>query len=350
MLNKIKSLSFFILLFTSCSSERPEIRALCETNDIGDYIIKWETFPTLDGTVKIYEISPDSLKPSKFITEQNTKDGITTIFGNQTNNRRYFELIFPKAYSFHVAERHLKTDKIYNLRDIGGYYTNNRKQIKWGKIYRSSSIASASKKDIEKLNSLGIKTVIDCRTNTEIKKFPVKFKCENTIQIPLRGIDTDFFKEKIKLEEMKRGDVLIMLQDLYVDILEKNTDYFCDLFNILLNENNYPILMHCSLGKDRVGLTTALILSALEVNREQISQDYMLSNNFIDHNSIVANASNLPYDVQEALTALLGSNERTLEYALGKIIKDYGSIINYLEDEVELSNKKRENLKDLLLY
>ena len=54
MLVKIFSLFACVTLITGCSSNNPEIRALCLRDDIGNYILKWETEPQMEGILKMY--------------------------------------------------------------------------------------------------------------------------------------------------------------------------------------------------------------------------------------------------------------------------------------------------------
>jgi protein-tyrosine phosphatase len=122
------------------------------------------------------------------------------------------------------------------------------------------------------------------------------------------------------------------------------------MFDILLDENNYPLVFFCSLGKDRTAIAAALILAALEFDRETILNDYLLSNDLIDYYSLVKNIGSFTPQVEETIMALYGSNREYLTYALDRIEKDYGSIPNYLEEELKLTGKKREKLKEILLY
>lgn len=345
-------LVFNVLLLFSCNTlDKADIRAVCEKNEEGNYLIKWESFPPIQGTVKIFQsFNADTFMNVMPVIDRPIEEGYTTIIAPDKNKRSYFQLVFNKSDSLFVAERYIKTANVFNLRDIGGYHGDRNRQIRWGKIYRSSTISRADSKDIAILKKLNINTVIDLRTAEDIRLHPSRFKTKQSFKLPVRGADLTFYKEKIKQGEMMKGDVLIMQQDLYVELLKNNTDYFSKVFDILIEDDNYPVLVFCSLGEDRVGLAVALIFYALDVDREQIVQDYMLSNNYIDYNKIVKNASELSYETQETLTALLSANEETINYAFDKIAKDYGSVDEYLEKNLGLTNKKRQKLKDLLLY
>jgi protein-tyrosine phosphatase len=239
---------------------------------------------------------------------------------------------------------------IFNFRDLGGYINKENKQLYWGKLYRSGSLAMAAKHDLRFLGKLGIETIIDLRTEKESYSYPNKFKAPQIYNLPLRGNRYDIFFDEILSQKMKRKDILIYDQNVFSFLLLNNTDYFIKMFDILLEENNYPVVIYCSLGKDRTAIASALILAALEVDEETIVEDYLLSNDLINYHSLVQNADLYPIEVQETITALFSAQKETIKYSLELLKDNYGSINDYLEKELKLTHRKREKLKNLLLY
>jgi protein-tyrosine phosphatase len=317
----------------------------------GTYLIKWETFPHIDGTVQIYESNrPDSFNLDIPVSEQNIREGYKRVLAMHTFARTYFKLVFNKKYSVITANRELNMQGIFNFRDLGGYNNNANKQIQWGKLYRSGSLSMATQADIALLNKLGIETIIDLRTEKESFFSPNKFKAPQVYNLPLRGNPHNLFFDEILSQKMKREDILAYDQDLFSFLLENNTDYFIKLFDILLEEKNYPAVIYCSLGKDRTAIASALILAALNVNEDIILDDYLLSNNLINFHSLVQNADVYPMEVQETITALFRAHKETINYSLDLIKDNFGSVDNYFEKELNLTHKKREKLKSLLLY
>ena len=344
-----------LLLFSYCTQEKPDIRVACETVPLGNYIIKWETFPPMEGTVKIYESSvPDSFNLSSPIAELEINKGVKDVFFVQTAKRSYFKLVFNKKYSAITAERTIPTQNIFNLRDLGGYYTVNGRQTRWGKLYRSSSLARATFQDKKTLNNLGIQTIIDFRTDRERYKYPSKYVARQTFYFPLRGNPYNVYFDRILSKEMKAGDVKIYAQDMFSFLLENNSDYFIKMFDILSDADNYPVLIHCFSGSDRSAVAAALILAALDIDMDQIINDYMLANTQqIDINSLIPPNTNIflqDPDVQETFTALCRVHKETITYSFDKIIKEYGTLDNYFNTELKLTPKKREKLKEIMLY
>lgn len=49
------------------------------------------------------------------------------------------------------------------------------------------------------------------------------------------------------------------------------------VFNILADRQSWPVLVHCTQGKDRTGLIVMLLLFLLDVDESAIDEDYRLS-------------------------------------------------------------------------
>ena len=242
-------------------------------------------------------------------------------------------------------------NQIKNFRDIGGYFTNDNRQMKWGEIYRSGNLSNATLYDQEKIRRLKIRTVIDFRSERTARRYPILLHPSiRKIALPLMPMDAQKLDEQLDDENFDRSDAIRYVQEEYVNILENHKTQFGEMFDILANDSNYPILMSGSLGKDGVGLATYLILYAIGVPQGSLEEDYMLSNQFIDPEMVEIDARNLSEPMQEAVTAMLTVNRAYLNYALEHIKEKYGSVDNYLEKELRVTSGKRNLLRKYLLY
>lgn len=140
------------------------------------------------------------------------------------------------------------------------------------------------------------------------------------------------------------------MQEIYIRYATEDCAQFGKAFRVFLDRDNYPVLVNCSIGKDRSGFLTAILLAALDIPEEMIMNDYVASNDYINISQLAYTGRDLNTDAQETITVMLHANERCLELAFRKIKKDYGSVNNYLSKGLHFSDKDRETLKDIILH
>jgi protein-tyrosine phosphatase len=164
----------------------------------------------------------------------------------------------PAPASVHV----IKLTNVKNMRDLGGWTLKDGAKIPYGRVYRSGKLSSATPADLAKLHSLGIKTSIDLRSSAEIitsGKDPGPAQgFSATISAPMNGIAS------------ASG---------YKDIINNQKASLAKAFRALADSSTYPVDIHCTAGKDRTGVVSALLLDLLGVPRQEIVEDYLLSSN-----------------------------------------------------------------------
>ncbi len=163
------------------------------------------------------------------------------------------------------APRFIFVDGITNVRDIGGWLTEDGTRTKQGIIYRcgrlnesadngcSVIITEAGKKTM--LEDLGIKTELDLRQ--------VHTGETGGITSSALGEDVTYISCPI---------------DWSGDLHSDNNKQVLEIFRILSDEANYPIIVHCSIGTDRTGMLSFLLNALLGVSEEDLFRDYMFSN------------------------------------------------------------------------
>ncbi|MDF9830585.1 tyrosine-protein phosphatase [Parabacteroides sp. PF5-6] len=346
-------LSFIIstVTLTGCSLHAPDIYTLCMRDGIGNYIIKWETNPPVDGTVNIYvSDNPEKFNKTAPVLQAPIHQGATTFITTDNVTRKYFKLVFNEKYSQVVGARSVPLDSVPNLRDLGGYFNNRHKMIRWGRVYRSGDISNLSILDSLRLNKLGLKTVIDLRSKKEMTESPLVLPDINIIKAPLTIGDLTDLQPYLQAGRIRKGDAVVYMQDTYLKFMTENNAAFAEALRLFLDKDNYPILFNCSLGKDASGFLSALLLAALSVPEETIMQDYLASNDYMIVNRYASFARDLSQDSQEAITAILSANESYINPLLLRIRKDHGGMNNYLETVLEFTDKDQDKLKDILLY
>jgi protein-tyrosine phosphatase len=134
-------------------------------------------------------------------------------------------------------------------------------------------------------------------------------------------------------------DALEVMRDSYRNYVRQNTPSFRALFAHLVGDHA-PLVIHCTAGKDRTGFACALILHALDVPDDLISEDYLLTNRFYRRDPSAS--SDLPEEVRQVLASVEAS---FLAAAFEAISADYGSLQNYFSDGLRLGAAERAELQ-----
>lgn len=228
-----------------------------------------------------------------------------------------------------TLSRLLPVKGAYNMRDLGGYPAADRKQVKWRMLLRSDDLNRLTQPDLDYLASLPLRTDIDFRGQSEKTQAPDKMPPTTTyFPLPLETGDMS------DMQHFDTSKLPTILQDVYAYIVRSAQDTYKEFFRIASDEQNAPLLFHCSAGKDRTGMAAAYLLSALGVDRETVIQDYLLSAEYIKgkYDFIVKR-----YPQFEPLTTV---KREYLEAAFGVIDEEFGGMDQYLTQQLGVDIEK----------
>ena len=158
-----------------------------------------------------------------------------------------------------------------NFRDLGGHPTREGRQVRSGMIYRSSHLAKIPEE--HPLHTLGLRTLVTLQSRVEVTHL---------------GTPDDSVLKTVRWEHIPMGDVWFE---------ERNKDFFTRekgkehlflvmtlvtdwrrFYRLLAEPDVYPLLFHCSAGRDRTGVGAVMLLDLLGVEREIIVKDFLESN------------------------------------------------------------------------
>ena len=149
-----------------------------------------------------------------------------------------------------------------NFRDTGGLPAGTG-ITRSGVLYRSGNLARVGDAGRERIRDIGLRRVIDLREDAEIASEPSRLDgLELTTQrIPLFvGSTASFFADDVSLTQ------------LYRTLVDDSADRVVEVVRGVLTDQ--PVLVHCSVGKDRTGVTVALTLAAAGVDEAAVVADY----------------------------------------------------------------------------
>lgn len=345
---------FIAVMMLSCSKRKASISALCELDSAGsNYVLKWEIYPEPSNTafMDIYSSDNDSVFSTTSAMSVKAENYITVIEDPIKSKRLFFKLKTDNTVSGVITNRFFNLDSIHNFRDLGGYINNDGHQIRWGKIFRSGTFSRMTEKDQSEIEKLGIKTVLDMRSADSKREFPKSFLgYKNYVRIPIGHDGFEFISSKIIEDRFFRGDAIIFMQDNYRDFVDHYTEQYATFFDYLTDENNYPIVFNCYLGKDQSGMAAYLLLKALDVPTETAEEDYMLSNVGVKRALFTHWADDLSESKQEVVVMMSNTDLAYLRYGLSCIRKKYGSLDDYITDGLKITPEKRAKLRKILLY
>jgi protein-tyrosine phosphatase len=264
-----------------------------------------------------------------------------------------------------ARDRHVALEGQPNFRDVGGYETADGRKMKWGEIYRSGQMPDLTDADVERLEELGIRTVVTFLVPKEIEKYGEDRMPAGAeeVRLPIRGENA----ERLSLQAgtaIRTGDFDALPPDLNPEfhrlLMDDGREEYAELLRMAADPARRPLVFHCSHGVHRTGTATAILLSALGVPWETVREDYLLSNVYraeeIDHelerirNAVAENRGVDPSGVDmtnvEAFYRLEG---HYIDGALERAIEEHGSMDSFIREGLGITDEEIARLRTELI-
>ncbi|WP_328492750.1 tyrosine-protein phosphatase [Streptomyces sp. NBC_00414] len=250
---------------------------------------------------------------------------------------------------------------VRNFRDVGGLPTVDGRRVAYGRLFRSGHLAHATASDAAFLASLGLHTIFDFRNaaDQKLEGADVELPGVRNVNLPLTDpADGAEFWKMVRdgnLDELRvllaDGQAANRMIRSYRTIVKERTAEHRQVLHALA-EDSVPALMHCAAGKDRAGLSVAVTLLAVGVEREAIVADYLESNaahrRYKVHRSSSAASAYTP-EVMELLSPLFDARAEYLAAAFDTIEETWGGVDAYLEQGLGVTPEIRERLRERFL-
>ena len=170
-------------------------------------------------------------------------------------------------------QRHVPFEQCWNFRDVGGYPTTDGRAVAWGRYFRSGALEDMHDADRSRLRGMGVRTIVDLRRPEEARDRGVHPAAE----IGARYLHLPPLPDGASAELDARFGRAIS-GERYLGYLDYAAENMRRLFEVLADPASYPLVIHCTAGKDRTGVTTAMALDLAGVDRSIIEADFELTN------------------------------------------------------------------------
>ncbi|MFD5435316.1 tyrosine-protein phosphatase [Kitasatospora sp. NPDC091257] len=154
---------------------------------------------------------------------------------------------------------------VRNFRDAGGIGALRR-----GVLYRSGSFHTLTEEGARRLKALGLRTVFDLRSAYELEAWPDQRHCldHETLGLPTlpphpEDADRPWPEDQAAL---------------YPFMASTAGPSLAAVVRRLAAPDALAAVVHCAVGKDRTGLTIAVLQSLLGASEAEITADFLLSN------------------------------------------------------------------------
>lgn len=258
--------------------------------------------------------------------------------------------------------RVIPMEGVLNVRELGGLPLKNGRMVRHGSLIRTGRLSDMTEKDRETLRRHGLRTIIDMRNNQEVFEHPdPELEGVKWIQLSIfpggaagisREDNGETLEDKaVRLAEMYAGGkARKLLLTMYPRMVGEE---FCvaqirRFFELLLEHEEGAVAWHCTSGKDRTGLTCALLLYVLGAEWETILEDYLYTNDQIANyrNALLDKLRQRGIDEEkiQQIYYLETVDVSYLESCLEVIREMYGSLDRFIEEQLGITQEVRTAL------
>jgi len=251
-------------------------------------------------------------------------------------------------------------DGVPNFRDIGGYVTTDGRVVRAGRVYRSGMLGAATDDDLATLAALGLRTVIDLRTQPEVDAFGVDRLpgLASLVRLPIPSAGAD--PVVVKAMQTGRFPYLPDLAEVNRGYVSDDAERLGDALELLSDSANLPAVVHCLGGKDRTGVISALLLTILGVPWATVRVDYLRSNEFYKgtlddpqnplSRAMVVRFGHPPdFGDEESKREFFVLRPAYIDVVLDEVTKDHQPIADFVSNKLGLTDATVERLCSELL-
>jgi protein-tyrosine phosphatase len=239
-----------------------------------------------------------------------------------------------------------------NFRDLGGLVTTDGRRVKSGLLFRSQSLDRLTAADRARLSTLGVKTIVDLRSNEERMSHPQIWSGSAAPrQISSNySLASNAYGQALRRDGLMPADAHDIMANVYRDMPAS----FAPQYRMLFSQLRYgatPLVFNCTGGKDRTGVAAALLLALLGVSKPQIIDDYLRSGQYHTSPYSVGSGGESREMTQHdrVLAVVMGVDRDFIQAALDAVDQDKGGVEAYLMNDLGLSRQDLQAIRNRYL-
>ena len=247
--------------------------------------------------------------------------------------------------------RVLPFEGIHNFRDYGGYAVSGGGRVAEGTLWRSAQHGDATDADLARVHDLHIRTVIDLRGISERQAKPCRRYPGFAGEVLFHEGETAGLHVEAASGSPTAAEARAAMLRLYQGIgFRPNLIPMLQRYFQVLETREGASLVHCVAGKDRTGFAVALFQHVLGVHPDDITADYVLTNQAGNIDArIAAGAEQIrsKYGAidDDTISTLMGVEADYLTTAFAALAERHGSVDTYLADVLDVGPARAQALR-----
>lgn len=252
-------------------------------------------------------------------------------------------------------------NSIHNIRDYGGYRLPSGGSLVTGKVFRSGDFSKASDRDLAYLAQLDVVALVDLRGNSERESDPTRLgdnfapkiyhsNGETALKAPTVAPHLEGLNQKQNASDIRK-EMLRRYSDMPFRpyLIESYQKYLQ-----VLAEIEGSSVVFCTAGKDRTGLLVALVQSLLGVHRDDVMEEFLLTNTAPGQEARIEAIRGHLHErfgdglTEDAIEVIVSVEAAFLESAFNAIIEKHGSIEVYAHEVLRLDPANHSAIVDNL--
>ena len=176
-----------------------------------------------------------------------------------------------------MRDRTLAWDGCLNVRDLGGHATEDGSFTRFGAVVRADSIRQLSDDGWSALADYGVGRIVDLRFHDELAADPPRDVRMEVVHVPVFPDAATGVWEEVDALSAAAPDDATATRDVYLTLLRLVPERFAAAVEAVAGAPAGAVVVHCTAGKDRTGLVTALLLRLAGVSVADVAADYAVS-------------------------------------------------------------------------